>query len=143
MMLQSVLDNMSEGLAVADAQGKFVLWNPAAAKILGLGEANVGIQEWSHHYGLYLPDKVTPFPSEQLPLARAIHGEASTAVMFVHNSKFVEEVFVEAYASPLKDKHGIVNGGLVAFRDITSRKQAGDTRPAVPKRNGMQCGGRP
>jgi len=127
MMLQSVLDSMSEGLVVADAQGKFLIWNQAAGKMLGLGAANVDMLEWSRQYGLYLPDKVTPFPSEQLPLAKAIHGEASSAVMFVRNPEFADGVFLEAYASPLKDKHGIVNGGLVAFRDITSRKQAGDT----------------
>ena len=37
LMLRSVLDSMAEGLAAADEQGKFVLWNPAAERILGLG----------------------------------------------------------------------------------------------------------
>jgi two-component system cell cycle sensor histidine kinase/response regulator CckA len=123
-MLQRVLDSMSEGLVVADEQGKVVIWNPAADKLLGLGAANIDIQEWSHHYRLYLPDTVTPFPSDQLPLTRAIYGEASTAVMFVRNPAFAEGIFVEAYASPLKDKRGIVNGGVVAFRDVTESKRA-------------------
>jgi PAS domain S-box-containing protein len=127
LMLQSVLDSMAEGLIVADAQGSIVIWNPAASKMLGLGAANVGIQEWSPHFGFYLPDKVTPFPSEQLPLARAIRGETSSAVMFVHNPEFIEDIFVEANASPLKDERGIVNGGVVAFRDITASMQARET----------------
>jgi len=124
LMLQSVLDSMSDGLVVADERGKVVIWNPAADKLLSLGTANIDVQEWSHHYGLYLPDTVTPFPSNQLPLTRAICGEASTAVMFVRNSAFAEGIFVEAQASPLKDKHGVVNGGVVAFRDITERQLA-------------------
>jgi len=124
LMLQSVLDSMSEGLAVADVQGNFVIWNPAATKLLGLSAADVGIRKWSQHYGFYLPDRVTPFPSDQLPLARAIHGESSTAVIFVHNPELAEGVFVEAYASPLKDKHGILSGGVVAFRDITESQQS-------------------
>ena len=124
LMLQSVLDSMSDGLVVADEQGKVVIWNPGADKLLGLGAAKIDIQEWSHHYGLYLPDMVTPFPSDQLPLTRAIYGEASTAVMFVRNPALAEGIFVEAQASPLKDKHGIVNGGVVAFREITERKLA-------------------
>jgi hypothetical protein len=39
------------------------------------------------HYGLYLEDMVTPFPADQLPLARAIRGESSSAEMFVRNPK--------------------------------------------------------
>ena len=31
-MMQSVLDSMSEGLVVADENGKFIIWNPAAEK---------------------------------------------------------------------------------------------------------------
>lgn len=50
-MLRSVLDSMSEGLVVADVQGNHVIWNPAASRLLGLGAANVGIQESSHHHG--------------------------------------------------------------------------------------------
>jgi len=124
VMLQSVLDSMSEGLVVADVQGKVIIWNPAADKLLGLNAANIGIQEWSHHYGLYLPDNLTPFPADQLPLARAVRGEASTAVMVVRNPESGEAIFLEAYASPLKDKGGMLNGGVVAFRDVTESKRA-------------------
>jgi two-component system, cell cycle sensor histidine kinase and response regulator CckA len=124
LMLQSVLDSMSEGLVVADTHGNFVIWNPTASKLLGLGAANVRIEEWSHHYGVYLPDMVTPIPSEQLPLARAIHGETSTTVMFVRNAELAEGTFLEAYASPLKDKGGLLTGGLVALRDITASRQS-------------------
>jgi len=124
LMLQSMLDSMSEGLVVADVEGKFIIWNPAADKLLGLRAANIDIQEWSRHYGLYLPDTVTPFPSDQLPLARAIQGEASTAVMFVRNPELAEGIFLEAYASPLKDNHGMVTGGVGAFRDVTESRRA-------------------
>jgi hypothetical protein len=36
-MLKSVLDSMTEGLAAVDEQVKFVIWNTAAEKILGMG----------------------------------------------------------------------------------------------------------
>ncbi len=75
LMLQSVLDSMAEGLVAADEQGKFLIWNRAAEKIVGHGPADLPTEEWSKHYGNYLPDEVTLFPTEQLPLVRAIHGE--------------------------------------------------------------------
>jgi PAS domain S-box-containing protein len=122
LMLQSVLDSMTEGLVAADETGKFVLWNTAAEKILGMGAANLAPQEWTEHFGLFLNDTVTPFPSEQLPLARAIRGEANTSEMFVRNHKLVEGAWIEVSAGPRKSKDGVVCGGVATFRDITQRK---------------------
>jgi PAS domain S-box-containing protein len=122
LQLQSVLDSMVEGLVTADEHGKFIIWNPAAEKIVGLSGTNVPPGEWRAHYDTYLPDTVTLFPTDQHPLHRAIRGEASTAEMFIRNPKLDHGIWIEANGSPLRDKNGVVRGGLVAFRDITQRK---------------------
>jgi len=122
LMLQSVLDSMQEGLVAADEQGKFIIWNPAATKIVGMGAANVPPGEWNAHYGVYLADGVTPFPPEKNPLLLAIHGEAGTAEMYVRNPDLEAGVWIEASASPLKSKEGLVRGGVIAFRDVTQRR---------------------
>jgi signal transduction histidine kinase len=121
-MLQSVLDSMSEGLVAADENGKFIIWNPAAEKIVGLGAATVPSDQWTSHYGIFLPDTVTPFPAAENPLLRAIRGEACSAEMFLRNPELAEGVWIEASAGPLRDKDGVVRGGVTAFRDITRRK---------------------
>jgi PAS domain S-box-containing protein len=122
LMLQSVLDSMAEGLVAADEQGKFLIWNRAAERIVGYGPADLPPREWSEHYGNYLPDGVTPFPTEQLPLVRAMHGEVSTAEIFVRNPEVAGGTWIEARGGPLKNKDGVVRGGVVAFRDITQRR---------------------
>ena len=122
LMLQSVLDSMVEGLAAADEEGKFILWNPAAEKILGLGAAKLPPEEWSAHYGTYSSDMVTAIAPGQTPLERAIRGEVCSAEMFVRKPGPGREVWIECNGSPLKDKDGVVRGGVVAFRDITQRK---------------------
>jgi PAS domain S-box-containing protein len=122
LTLRSVLESMAEGLVAADEQGKFVIWNTAAEKILGLGPTNLPSEKWTEHYGLFLPDMVTPFPNNQLPLVLAIQGEASTTEMFVRNPELTEGTWIEVSGSPRKDRDGIVNGGVVAFRDVTRRK---------------------
>jgi PAS domain S-box-containing protein len=122
LMLQSVLDSMAEGLVAADENGKFLIWNRAAERIVGYGPADIPTEEWSAHYGNFLSDKVTPFPTEQLPLVRAIRGEANTCEIFLRNPKIAEGAWIEASAGPLKGKDGAVQGGVVAFRDITRRK---------------------
>ena len=121
LMLQSVLDSMAEGLVAADQQGKILIWNRAAEKIFGHRPAEFRIEEWSAHYGNYLPDGVTPFPADELPLVRAIQGEVRTAEIFVRNP-MAAGVWIEASGSPLKNKSGAIRGGVLAFRDITQRK---------------------
>jgi PAS domain S-box-containing protein len=110
---------MAEGLVAADEQGKFLIWNRAAERIVGYGPADLPAEEWSEHYGNYLPDGVTPMPTEQLPLVRAIRGEVSSTEIFLRNPNVAEGTWIEASGSPLKDKGGVVRGGVVAFRDIT------------------------
>src|SRR5208282_3850986 len=122
LTLQSVLNGMAEGLVAADEQGKFVIWNTAAEKILGMGAVDLASEAWSEHYGLFLNDTVTPFPSEQLPLVRALRGEANTTEMFVRNHKLAQGAWIEVSAGPRKTKDGVVCGGVAAFRDITQRK---------------------
>ena len=123
LMLQSVLDSMSEGLVVTDQNGKFIIWNPAAQRIVGLGAADVPSEQWTAHYGLFLPDTVTSFPPEQNPLLRAIQGEACSVEMYVRNPELDEGAWIETSAGPLRDKRGVLRGGVAAFRDITQRKK--------------------
>ncbi|MGH9503549.1 MAG: PAS domain S-box protein [Terriglobales bacterium] len=123
-MLQSVLDSMAEGLVAADEQGKFIIWNPAAEKIVGAGATNLSSEHWSERYGLFLEDTRTPFPHDQNPLVRAIRGETSSAQIFVRNPGLAEGAWIEANGGPLRDKHGAVHGGVVAFRDITQKRTA-------------------
>jgi PAS domain S-box-containing protein len=122
LMLQSVLNSMVEGIVATDEQGKFILWNPAAEEILGLGPANPSPADWSAHYGAFLPDMITPFPNGQNPFLLAIAGEVTSAVMFIRNPSHDRRVWIESNGAPLRDKDGLVRGGVVAFRDITRRK---------------------
>jgi PAS domain S-box-containing protein len=122
LTLRSVLDSMVEGLVATNEQGKFVLWNPAAERILGMGPADLPGQEWTAHYGLFQADAVTPFPADQIPLVRALRGEVSTTQMFVRNPAVAEGAWIEVSAGPMTNKEGIVSGGVAAFRDITQRR---------------------
>jgi PAS domain S-box-containing protein len=122
LMLQSVLNSMVEGLVVTDEQGNFILWNPAAQGILGMGPANLLPADWSAHYGTFLPDMITPFPNGQNPLLLAIAGAVTSAVMFIRNPSLEQGVWIESNGAPLRDKDGLVRGGVIAFRDITRRK---------------------
>lgn len=122
LMLRSVLDSMAEGLAGVDEQGEFVLWNPAAERILGLGATELPWEEWSRHYCLFMTDTVTPFPSDQLPLVRGLRGEASTAEMYLRSPERAEGGWLEVSGAPRRDKEGVVCGAVALFHDVTQHK---------------------
>ena len=79
---------MGDAVVVADKDNNFLVFNPAAERMFGKGAMQMPPAEWSHHYGLYLPDKVTPFPHDQLPMTRSIRGEEVDNIeMFVRHEK--------------------------------------------------------
>ncbi len=124
LMLQSMLDNMEEGLVAADDQGRFLLWNSAAERILGNKTPNLPTHEWSKVYGLYLPDGVTHYPAESLPLVKALHGEVGKAEIQVLRSGCPEPRWIEVSARPLRDARAQICGGIATFRDITAQRAA-------------------
>jgi two-component system sensor histidine kinase/response regulator len=124
-VLQSVLDSMGNGVVVADEHGEFLLWNPAAERLIGIGPRHVSPAEWSALYGCFLADGETPCPTDDLPLVRAIRGESVDAVeLLVRNADVPEGVWISVNARPLKTESGELRGGVVVCRDITSAKKA-------------------
>ena len=87
-LLQLILQSIADGVVVADSDGKFLLFNAAAEQVLGIGATDATPDQWSDRYGSYLPDGVTLYPPNELPLVRAIRGESLDAIeVFIRNAK--------------------------------------------------------
>jgi PAS domain S-box-containing protein len=124
-VLQSVLDGMLDGVAVADASGHFIQFNPAGERLLGMGATDAPASRWAEHYGVFQADGVTPFPPDEVPLARAVRGETARDVeMVIRNSGRPEGVTILASAAPLRGPGGEPGGGVVLFRDVTDHRRA-------------------
>lgn len=122
-LLQLVLASIGDGVCVSDENGKFLVFNPAAEQILKSGPATGGIDQWTEAYGMYLPDKVTPYPPRELPLARAIRGESvDAAELFMRNAKAPHGTWLTVTARPIRNEAGVSRGGVEVFSDITERK---------------------
>ena len=71
-----------------------------------------------------IPTRVTPIPAEELPLVRALRGEATDEMeMFVRTTAKPEGVYISASGGPIK-LSGTARGGVVVFRDVTERVRA-------------------
>ena len=117
-MLESVLASMGEGLIAADRQGHFLIWNDAARKLMGRGASELPTEQWTPHYKVFLPDGITPFPPDRLPLVRALQGESVQVELMIEHPERPDGVFLEVTARPLTDNQG----GVAVLRDITERK---------------------
>jgi signal transduction histidine kinase len=123
-ILESILSNMGDAVIVADREQKFLVFNPAARQVFGMGATATTAAEWSRQYGLYLADKVTLCPPEELPLARSIRGERIDDMeMFVRNATTPNGMWIRISGRPLKDAKGEISGGVIVCRDITKRKK--------------------
>jgi len=123
-ILHSILSDMGDAVVVADKDGSFVVFNPAAERMFGQGATQTSPAEWPQRYGLYLPDKVTPFPANQLPLTRSLRGEeVNDAEMYVRNAKVPQGLWIRITGRPLRGPSGEVLGGVIVCRDITAIKE--------------------
>ncbi|MDI6032564.1 PAS domain S-box protein [Flavobacterium sp. LB2P84] len=124
-LLQSVIQNMGDGLVVADENGKFIIWNPASEKIIGIGLLDIPEEKWADTYGILWPDTKTILATDDLPIVKALRGEeVDDMEIFVQNYKKTEGNFVVISARPLKDSAGKITGAVAVFHDITERKNA-------------------
>lgn len=143
-ILTSILNNMGDAVIVADKRYRFLIFNPAAEHMFGTGATETRAEGWSRTYGLYLPDQITPFPPEDLPLARAIRGEeVHDLEMFVKHEKAPDGRWTRVSARPLKDAKGELSGGVIVCRDITERKKEDAFRAGQSRVLEMIARGRP
>src|ERR1700677_2611421 len=112
---------------VTDDGGKMVLLNPAAEQMVVPGATETPLSEWSERFGIYRPGTDSPYPADQLPLARAIRGETADGIeLYVRNVKMPEGRFLSVSVRPLKDDGGEIKGGVAVVRDVTLAKSTED-----------------
>ncbi|GGK37943.1 hypothetical protein GCM10010124_33480 [Pilimelia terevasa] len=122
-LLAAILDSISDGVGVVDTDGEFLLHNPAARSMLGISDDRGGADNWQGHYGIFTPDGKEPFPTDWLPLVRALRGESTEQVeMIIRNRNRPEGVHISVSGRPLRGTRQ--QGAVAVFRDVTASKAA-------------------
>jgi PAS domain S-box-containing protein len=124
-LLESVLHNMGDAVVGADTEGRVLVWNPAAERLLGPSPSAARVAERA---GCFLPDQTTEVPAHDLPLARAARGDVVDQVeMFIQHERIPDGAWVSITGRPLRMQDGTQHGGVVVLRDITMAKRAEET----------------
>jgi PAS domain S-box-containing protein len=126
-ILTSVLQSMGEAVIVADRQGNVLLTNMAAARFAGPPDPDPhSVESCAVPQHLFKSDGVTPYAGDELPLSRAVRGEAvdqDEMLIARHDRPASERVWISATARPLRDEHGNLAGGVLVARDMTERRR--------------------
>ena len=124
-LMETIFNSISDGVIVADAEGRFNMFNPTAEQIVGIGMLDIPPEEWTELYGVFQLDKKTHVPTDQIPLVRSMNGEEIDDIeLFIRNEQRPDGVYISVSGRPLMKDGQEQSGGVVAFRDITQRKRA-------------------
>ncbi|GAB4440646.1 MAG: PAS domain S-box protein [Cyanobacteria bacterium J069] len=124
--LAQFLEAVPVGVFVVDGSGRTYYANRMAQQILGsLPQALVSTEGLSEVYQAYQAETDRLYPTENLPIVRALKGESSTVDdMVLHQGD--RAVPIEVWASPIFNEKQQVVYAIAAFQDITERKRAED-----------------
>jgi diguanylate cyclase (GGDEF)-like protein/PAS domain S-box-containing protein len=119
---QLILDSAGEGIFGLDTDGVMTFVNPAAASMLGytqqelIGKPSHATWHYKHHDGSHYPDEECPIYATVLTGHRSVGEE-----YFIRKTG---EFFPVSYNSTPIIKDGKITGSVIAFMDITEKKEA-------------------
>jgi PAS domain S-box-containing protein len=117
----AILGQLGEGVIVADAQGRIVFVNEAAERLHGVKLLGVAPEDYSQTYHL-LTEEGQPYPTPQLPLARAVlNGETVVDARWRIRRPDGSEVLAIGSAQPIRLPSGGKGGAILTIRDDTER----------------------
>ncbi|MEH2084698.1 MAG: AAA family ATPase [Nostoc sp.] len=118
------LEAVPVAIAVLDAKGHPYYANQRRIQLVGKGvDPAVTPDRFAEVYQFYRAGTNEIYPSDQLPIVRALSGERTTVGdMEIRRNDIT--IPIEAWGTPVFDEQGEVAYAIVAFQDITERIRA-------------------
>jgi PAS domain S-box-containing protein len=120
--LDTVIQQMVEGVAIADRDGTITKINPAGEALLGRGVAARGAANYSEQFQIYDLDGRLYAPTD-LPIARAGRGETVLNQDLVVRLPNGQERILSVSGAPLLDDAGAITGAVAVFHDVTKARE--------------------
>ncbi|MBW4465833.1 MAG: EAL domain-containing protein [Pegethrix bostrychoides GSE-TBD4-15B] len=119
--LRQFLEAMPVAVGVHDPAGNSYYANRLARELLGDQAASAPLH--ASEYLTYVAGTQQQYPSARLPILRALQGEAST-VDDLELERGHQRIPLEVSGVPIYDASGEISYAIIAFQDITERKQS-------------------
>ncbi|WP_324633250.1 ATP-binding protein [Phormidium sp. CCY1219] len=127
--LEAVLHSIEDRVTLADPTGTLLPLNPPAQQLFNGAELDKPIDLYSQLDRYYLPDRVTPFPFEELPFVKGMRGEAVEGVeIFWRPPDRPQGVFFRATSTPIAGPtENATRGSAIVLRAIGKPQPPEDT----------------
>jgi len=121
--LNLILENISDGVLVANLSKQVVLANYMANELFEIEDDSKISIHFSDHFKLYFPDGKTTFPLQNLPMERALIGESTDDIdVLLLNPATKEKKRVLLSGRPILNTENEVIAGVVTIKDISKFK---------------------
>ncbi|MGL4622119.1 MAG: AAA family ATPase, partial [Chroococcidiopsis sp.] len=118
------LEAVPVGIGIVDAAGRPYYANQRGIQLIGKGiDPAVSPDRIAEVYQLYLAGTDRNYPTENLPIVRALSGEC-TRIYDIEIHQNDATIPLEVWGTPVYDEQGKVVYAIATFQDITERKQA-------------------
>ncbi|MGQ4646226.1 AAA family ATPase [Lyngbya aestuarii] len=118
------LEAIPVGIGIIDAMGRPYYANQQGIQLMGKGiDPAIPPDQIAEVYQFYVTGTDQIYPTERLPVIRALSGERTT-IDDVEIRQTNANIPVEVWGTPVFDEQGKVVYAIVAFQDITERKQS-------------------
>lgn len=121
------LNTVPVGISIFDVSGQTILINQVGEAILGRGIMEIPVSQLSEVYQIYIAGSDRLYPTEKLPVVRALRGE-TVYVQDIEIEKNGRRVPLEVQSIPVVDESGQIIYAINTFQDITERRQAEQLR---------------
>lgn len=117
--MSAILEQLVEGVIVADAEGRITFVNESARQMHGVAELGVEVENYSDTYHLQRMDG-SPYPPHELPLARCVlHGDTVVEELWRIHRPDGTEVIAIGSARPVLAPDGVQRASVLTVRDVT------------------------
>lgn len=118
----ATFDHSPNGVAVLDAEGRFVYLNPVARRFEERDSEGTTMADGTAIWGEWRDDH-GPVASDAWPLARALRGETVLSVDLFKILADGSRQYMRIAAAPIRDDDGVLIGATATAADVTDQKQ--------------------
>jgi PAS domain S-box-containing protein len=120
-LLNAIVENAEEGIAVSDLNGRFIIYNRAMVELLGVQKTDSETYDWSKIFSIYEPVTEQIVSKQELPIVKAMRGEVVRNQLYLIKNPKKGAVYLSISSSTIKDAAGRIIAGMVIDRDVTEQ----------------------
>jgi PAS domain S-box-containing protein len=120
-LLKAIVEHAEEGIAVADLEGHFLIYNQTMVDLIGVQQKDSRTHDWSNLYNIHNQHTRKIVPKSELPIVKAMKGESVKNEVYLIKNPIRGDVYLSISSSPIRDQDGRIIAGMVIDRDITEQ----------------------